>query len=180
MSMKLSSLRNLIVVVIVTVCASAFAQLQRVPNTSLTNMPAFPPTFGYTTTNAFPGLVFTNPICIVSPPGETNRLFILSKNGLISVITNLAQPTGAAFMDLTPQVSSQSANSGTAGERGLVGMAFHPGFATNGYFFILYMPTNSVAGNYFDRLARFKISSTNPNQGDTNSQVIFYDQADRD
>lgn len=177
--MKLSLLRNLIVVVIATVCAGAFAQLQRVPNSTLA-MPSSPPTIGYTYTNAFSGLVFTNPICIVSPPGETNRLFILSKNGLISVITNLAQPNGSAFMDLTPQVSSQNANSGTAGERGLLGMAFHPGFATNGYFFILYMPTNSASGGYFDRLARFKISSTNPNQGDTNSQVVFYDQVDPD
>jgi uncharacterized repeat protein (TIGR03806 family) len=154
--------------------------LQRVPNTTLTNMPPAPPTFGYTTTNLFPGLTFVNPICITSPPGETNRLFIVGKNGVISVITNLAAPTLSTFMDLTPQVSSQNANNGTAGERGLIGMAFHPGFATNGFFFLVYMPTNPVLGGYFDRLARFKISAGNPNQGDTNSQVVFYDQYDRD
>jgi len=157
----------------------ASAQVQRVPNTTLV-MPPTPPIFGYTTTNAFPGLVLTNPVCIVSPPGETNRLFILGKNGVITGITNLALQKWTTFMDLTPQVSSQGANSGTAGERGLLGMAFHPGFATNGFFYVLYMPTNSVNGNYFDRLARFKISASNPNLGDTNSQVVIYDQFDRD
>lgn len=159
--------------------AVAGAQVERVPNTTLT-MPSAPPTHGYTTANALPGLIFTNPICIVSPPNETNRLFILSKNGVITVITNLAAPNWTTFMDLTPQVSSQSANSGTAGERGLLGMAFHPGFATNGFFYVVYMPTNAAAGGYFDRLARFKISAADPNRGDTNSQVVFYDQVDPD
>ncbi|HEV2694627.1 MAG TPA: PQQ-dependent sugar dehydrogenase [Verrucomicrobiae bacterium] len=154
------------------------AQIQRVPNKTLA-MPPAPPVFGYTTTNAFPGLVLTNPICLVTPPGETNRLFILSKNGDITVITNLALQKWTTFMDLTPQVSSQGVNSGTAGERGLLGLAFHPGFATNGMFYLLYMLDNG-SGSYFDRLARFKISAGNPNQGDTNSQVVFYDQLDRD
>src|SRR4051812_28556775 len=119
--MKLSS-RLGILLVAACCCLSATAQLQRVPNTTLA-MPANAPAFGFTSTNAFPGLVFTNPICLATPPGETNRLFILSKNGVISVITNLAAPTGATFMDLTPQVSSQNINSGTAGERGLLGIA---------------------------------------------------------
>ncbi|HZI33440.1 MAG TPA: PQQ-dependent sugar dehydrogenase, partial [Candidatus Binatia bacterium] len=160
-------------------CGLVQAQVQRVPNTTLTLPPA-PPTHGYTSVNAFSGLIFTNPICIVSPPEETNRLFILSKNGVITVITNLAAPNETTFMDLTPQVSSQSANSGTAGERGLLGMAFHPGFATNGYFFLLYMPTNSAQGGYFDRLARFQVSPADPNHCNTNTQVVFYDQTDPD
>jgi uncharacterized repeat protein (TIGR03806 family) len=155
------------------------SQPVRMANTSLA-LPPTPPTFGYTTSNAFPGLTFTNPICIASPPGETNRLFIVGKNGVISVITNLAAPNKTVFMDLTPQVSSQNANSGTAGERGLLGMAFHPDFAANGFFYLFYMPTNATLGGYFDRLARFKISTGNPNQGDTNSQIVIFDQYDRD
>jgi len=170
-------LTRILILQAVLFCLSVGAQLQRLPNASL-SMPPAPPSYGYTSTNALPGMVFTNPICIVSPPGETNRLFVLSKNGVITVITNLASPNGTTFMDLTPQVSSQNANNGTAGERGLLGMAFHPGFATNGYFFILFMPTNAVQSGYFDRLSRFKVSTGNPNQGDTNSQTVFYDQAD--
>ena len=166
-------------VALLALCVSADAQVQRVPNTTMV-LPEAPPTHGYTSTNAFPGLIFTNPICIVSPPGETNRLFVVSKNGVVTVITNLAAPNDTTFMDLTSQVSSQDKNSGTAGERGLLGMAFHPGFSTNGYFFLIYMPTNSAQGGYYDRLARFHVSSADPNHCNTNTQVVFYDQTDPD
>jgi hypothetical protein len=54
----------------------------------------------YTTINAFPGLTFSEPVCLASPPGETNRLFVLEKGGVIVVITNLAAPTYTVFMDL--------------------------------------------------------------------------------
>ena len=47
---------------------------------------------------------FTNPVCIVSAPDETNRLFIVEKKGLIVVITNLAAPTRSTFMDISAQV----------------------------------------------------------------------------
>ena len=72
---------------------------QRVANTTL-QMPASPPRFGYTLSNAFPGLSLTEPVGIVSPPGETNRLFILEKGGNIVVITNLANPNRTVFMSL--------------------------------------------------------------------------------
>src|SRR5882724_11138333 len=61
------------------IVSAAFAQTsgltQRVPNTTL-QMPASPPAYGYAITNAFGNLSFLNPVAIVSPPGETNRLFI--------------------------------------------------------------------------------------------------------
>src|SRR5262245_10978741 len=99
---------------------------QRVANTSL-QMPASPPQFGYTLSNAFPGLSFSGPVCITPSPCETNRLFILERSGNIVVITNLANPTRTVFMSLTVMSDSES---------GLIGLAFHPGYATNGYFFV--------------------------------------------
>src|SRR2546421_8249601 len=110
--------------------------LQRVANTSL-HFPTAPPTYGFTYTNAFPGLAFANPVCIVSPPGETNRLFIVEKTGRIDVITNLANPTKTLFMD----ISSYTLNAGEtawADERGLLGLAFHPGYLTNRFFYVFY------------------------------------------
>src|SRR5438046_4080729 len=61
---------------------------------------------GYVFTNAFPGVGFTNPVCIVSAPAETNRLFILEKRGRVVVITNLAAPTRSLFMDITARVTN--------------------------------------------------------------------------
>ena len=155
------------------------AQLQRAPNTTL-QMPPSPPVYGYTTANAFPGLVFTNPICIVSPPGETNRLFIVGKNGVITVITNLAAPNETTFMNLTSKVASQTANSSTEGEKGLLGMTFDPGFATNRNFYLLYMSTNSSQGKeaYNDNLSRFTVSSTNANYCDPATETNIYSQLD--
>ena len=103
--------------------ANAAGPLQRVPNTTLTNFPAQPPQFGYTVVNAFPGVSLNQPVCIASPPGETNRLFILEKGGSIVVITNLASPNRTVFMSLTVDSFSES---------GLLGLAFHPNYASNG------------------------------------------------
>src|SRR5262245_61413460 len=61
--------------------------LQRSPNTTLQMPPALP-VYGYSTANALGSMTFNYPVCIASPPGETNRLFILEKQGLIIVITN--------------------------------------------------------------------------------------------
>src|SRR5262245_57100401 len=132
---KLLHLIGLLTLLAVSASIPAFAAaLQRVPNTTL-QMPLSPPTLGYTTTNAFPGLAFTNPVCFASPPGETNRLFIVEKRGRIVVITNLAAPTRTIFMDITNKVSSLGDTS-VGGEEGLLGLAFHPGYATNGYFYL--------------------------------------------
>ena len=89
----------------------------------------------YTWTNvvAFPGLpaFSTRPVCIASPPGETNRLFVCEHGGNIIVITNLAAPNRTVFMNMTTRVDE-------TGEAGLCGMAFHPGYATNGFFYVFY------------------------------------------
>lgn len=155
--------------------------LQRVPNTTL-KMPTSPPTIGYTSTNIFPSMIFTNPVSILAPPGETNRLFIVGKDGVICIITNLAAPNRTIFMNLSSKVAHTDANSSTEGEKGMLGMAFHPGFATNGFFFITYMTTNTTQGSeaYNDTLSRFKISASDTNQGDPTSEVVFYSQIDRD
>ena len=80
-------------------CSSAQA-IARMPNTTL-KMPQNPSAYGFTTVDAFPGLIFDNPVCIVSPPGETNRVFVLEKGGRIQVITNLANPNKTLFLDIS-------------------------------------------------------------------------------
>ncbi len=139
-----------------TLALSASAQLQRVPNTSLTNLPPQPPQFGYTLANAFPTVALTQPVCIASPPQETNRLFILEKTGNIVVITNLAAPTRTVFMSLPVVTDSES---------GLLGLAFHPGYATNGYFFVFSSRTltNSQGAGLHQCISRFQVTATNAN-----------------
>ena len=143
-----------------------FGLSNRVGNTTL-KMPPVPAVYGLGTSNAFGNLTFTAPVAIVSPPGETNRLFIVEQSGRISVITNLANPTKTLFMSLSNRVLFN-------GEQGLLGLAFHPGYLTNRFFFVDYV----TPAPRLDRLSRFEISPGDPNQGLTNSEVILISQPD--
>lgn len=127
--------------------------------------------YGWTNVVAFPGLPsFANPVCIASPPGETNRLFVCEHVGNIIVITNLAVPTRTVFMNLTGRVT-------LSGEAGLCGLAFHPGYATNGFFYVFYSgQTNSSLCEF---VSRFHVSAANTNQGDATSETQLFAEPDR-
>jgi len=130
---------------------------ERVANTTL-KVPLVPAVHGYQIVDAFPGVSFSRPVGLVTQPGETNRLFIVEQNGYVYVITNLANPTKTLFLDISPVDQSD-------GEAGLLGMAFHPDWRSNGLFYIFYMintTVNDVSGR-FDRLSRFEIDPANPN-----------------
>ncbi len=139
----------------------------RPTNTSL-RLPSTPPTYSYAVTNAFGNTTFPNPVAMTAPPGEVNRLFIAEQAGRISVISNLTAPTRAIFLDLSSRVIG-------GGEQGLLGLAFHPGYATNGYFFVFYTDdTTTRAGTGRHQvLARFQVSSNNPNAALATSEVTL-------
>lgn len=164
----------IIVLVTASLSPGALAQpiLERAPNTTL-QLPQVPASFGYRTENAFGNLTFVNPVAIATPPGETNRLFVVEQGGVISVITNLATPTRSIFLDVTGRVVS-------GGERGLLGLAFHPGYASNRQFYVFYtLNASSAAGiGLHDRLSRFVASTFNPNQADPGSELPLISQYD--
>lgn len=149
--------------------------LTRVPNTTLA-LPETPGSFGYTMAPMFPGLTFVNPVAILSPPGETNRLFVVERTGRIAVITNLAQPTRTVFLNISSRVRLDNFN-----EMGLLGMAFHPKYAENGRFFLFYTTTATTTGSpnaRHDRLSEFRVDTSNPNLGNATSESILLQQAD--
>lgn len=149
------------------------APLERLPNVTL-NLPVQPQVVGYMLTDAFPGVSFNSPLCLVSPPGETNRLFVVEKAGRIQVVNNLAQPTKTLFLDISSRV-----NAGDEG--GLLGLAFHPGYATNRQFFVFYtLDTATGAGTgLHDRVSRFEVSPGDPNSALPDSEVTLISQFDR-
>jgi len=150
--------------------AHAAGPLSRVPNTTL-QMPALPPQFGYTINNAFPTVSLSSPVCITSPSGETNRLFILEKDGNIVVITNLAAPNRTVFMSLAVMSDSES---------GLIGLAFHPGYATNGYFYVFSSRslTTSQGNGRHQCISRFQVTATNANVALPSSELMLIAQRD--
>ena len=170
--MSSTRLKSLGIAISLALIASRTAQSQssglnqREPNTTL-QTPASPPQFGYTVSNAFPGLSLSLPVCITSPPDETNRLFILEQGGNIVVITNLAAPTRTVFMSLPVMSDSES---------GLLGLAFHPGFATNGYFYVFY--TRNISGSRYQRIARFQTSPPDANTASAGTELPLISQID--
>ena len=68
-----------------------------------------------------------SPVHLASPPGDS-RLFIVEQRGVIRVLEDGAL-LPVPFLDITDRV-------GDGGERGLLSVAFHPRYATNGWFFV--------------------------------------------
>ncbi|CAH0165706.1 PQQ-dependent sugar dehydrogenase [Chryseobacterium sp. Bi04] len=101
----------------------------------------------------------TSPVEITN--ANDSRLFVVQQNGIIKII----QPTGVInttpFLNITSKIIF-------GGERGLLGLAFHPQYSTNGYFFVYY---NNPAGNII--VARYSVSATDPNIADPNSEKIL-------
>jgi uncharacterized repeat protein (TIGR03806 family) len=159
-----------IFVVHVLAPAQSAAALERVPNTTL-RMPAVPQAFGYKTEPALGNLVFTTPVAIRTTPGETNRLFIVEQGGKIFAITNLATPTKTLFLDLSKKALVTDLT-------GLFALAFHPGFATNGYFYVGYnvnTRTESGQGTHY-RVARFSVSEGDPDHASADSELPLITQ----
>ncbi|RMF85927.1 MAG: hypothetical protein D6744_00520 [Planctomycetota bacterium] len=108
------------------------------------------------------------PIYVTHAPGDFTRLFVIEKRGFIRVIENgVLLPT--PFIDLDALVGGGTSDSS---EQGLLGLAFHPDYQNNGYFYVNYTRTN---GNTVVR--RYTVSA-NPNIADdtTGMRVIGYQQ----
>ena len=150
----------------------------RLPNTTIT-IPNTPPPASYQVVDAFPGLTITQPLALRSLPGAaySNELFIVERRGFVSYIPDVtaASPVRRVMLDISSQVAFD--NSPTDGELGLLSVDFHPGFATNGYFFVTYIANG---GNpYLERLARFTANPTNLTVN-TNTQVILWSTTKRE
>jgi len=95
---------------------------------------------------AFPSLAFDRPVKITHAGDGSDRLFVVEQAGIIRVFPNdAAAATANVFLDIRPLVSNEN------NEEGLLGLAFDPGFASNGRFYVYY----SAAGPRRSVLARY-------------------------
>jgi hypothetical protein len=117
----------------------------------------------YSLTNAFPNLTFNFPVFITNAGDGTNRLFILEKNGIIKVFPNDSNiSSGQVFLDVTSRVSHHYI------EQGLLGLAFHPNYMKNRFFYIFY--TEKTSNTLV--ISRFTANVNNPNIADTSSCTV--------
>jgi len=107
---------------------------------------------------------FSLPVAMAQDPTSPSRQFVVEQRGLIRTVVN-GVVLGTNFLDLSAIVNQ------TNNEGGLLGMAFHPQYATNRYFYVNY---TDAAGD--TRIVRF--TAPTPTAADPGSaqQVIFIDQ----
>lgn len=94
------------------------------------------------------------PTFVASPPDGSKRLFVLERAGAIRVSDLEGQLKPAPFLDLTGEVAL-----GT--EEGLLGLAFDPNFASNGYVYVDY-----TANDWSVQVIRYTVSPDHPDQVD--------------
>lgn len=104
----------------------------------------------------------TAPLLVKSPDGDPDRIFIVQQGGLIRI----ADRNGGGvypdpFLDVSGIIRS-------GGERGLLGLAFHPDYWTNGYFYINYTDTNGATN-----VARYSVSADDPDVADPASGKVL-------
>ena len=101
----------------------------------------------------------SKPLYVTAPPLDTTRVFIVEQTGRIKILTG-GSIRSTPFLDLTAKVSC-------CGERGLLGLAFHPRYASTGRFFVDYTDT---AGNTV--VAEYRVSA-DPNVATTTETVLL-------
>lgn len=102
----------------------------------------------------------TRPVFVCSPPDDASRLFIVEQDGTIRILSGgsvLATP----FLDISSLINS------AGNEQGLLSMAFHPNYASNGHFFVDY---TDLSGDTV--VARYSVSA-NPDIANAGSALIL-------
>lgn len=89
------------------------------------------------------------------------RMFVVQQNGIIKILQANGTVNSTNFLNISSKITY-------GGERGLLGLAFHPQYPTNGYFFVYY---NDTGGNI--TVARYTRSSTNPDVADPSTEKII-------
>ena len=105
------------------------------------------------------------PVFVADPGDGSGRLFVVEQPGRIRILRDgalLPDP----FLDLTGVVTARG------NEQGLLSMAFDPGYAQNGEFYVGYT-ANSGEGSGDNTVARYRVSADDPDRADPNSGEVL-------
>jgi len=107
---------------------------------------------------------FTTPLDIQQAGDGSGRLFVVEQEGRIKIIQN-GNVVGTPYLDISGAIVS-------GGETGLLGLAFHPSFSTNGCFYVNY--TSNRNGNLQTFISEFRASSAAANTVNTTSEANLF------
>lgn len=114
--------------------------------------------------NAYPKLTFSAPVEYTYANDGTNRVFVVEQAGRIRVFDNNENAaTAGTYLDIRNEVEY-------GGEMGLLGLAFHPKFKENGFFYVNYTKANPLE----TVVSRFKVSSASASEVDPASEVVLF------
>ena len=97
---------------------------------------------------------FTNPLDIQQAGDGSGRLFVVEQGGRIQIIQN-GSLVGTPYLDISSLIVS-------GGETGLLGLAFHPSFSTNGCFYVNYTTTR-LTGSLQTVIAEYRAAPASSN-----------------
>lgn len=118
---------------------------------------------------ATPGVTFSRPVGVEAAPGGGERLYVLEQGSsrapsrILTLVPGDAEAT--VFLDLSGRAQ-------VAGEGGLLGLAFHPDYATNGRLFVSYTAPPGETGVLTSRVSEFSRSETDPLVADPASERV--------
>lgn len=117
-----------------------------------------------------------SPVTIVQPEGDSKRIFIVDQVGKVWIVKDgvkLSQP----FIDISNKLVSLNPQ---YDERGLLGLAFHPSFKTNGRFYLFYTAPPRPGGpdpdhgwNSLTRVCEYRVSTSNPDMADAGTEKLI-------
>ncbi|HEX7072074.1 MAG TPA: PQQ-dependent sugar dehydrogenase, partial [Rhodothermales bacterium] len=114
------------------------------------------------------------PLAAVEAPDDSGRLFIVDQIGQIRIVDADGTLLPAPFLDVGSLIVNLNGN---FDERGLLGLAFHPDFATNGRFFVYYSaPRRAGAPAGYDHtstISEFSVSESDANLADLSSEKVL-------
>lgn len=117
-----------------------------------------------------------SPVALASPPDDSKRLFVVDQVGKIRVIQADGTLSPTPFIDLSSKMVTLN---GGYDERGLLGLAFHPDFKTNGKFYLFYTapphsggPQPGASWDNLTRISEFKVAADG-NSADMGSERVI-------
>ncbi len=116
---------------------------------------------------AFPSLTFTSPVFLTAPADGSDRIFVVERRGRILVFNNGSNvSTSKIFLNIGSIVLA-------GGEQGLLGLAFDPDYASNGYFYVNYTASENCATARCTKIVRYSVDESDPDVAISTSALVL-------
>lgn len=117
---------------------------------------------------------FSSPVMLLEPEDGSQRLFVVDQVGLIWIISE-GKRIEKPFLDLRARIVELNS---FYDERGLLGLAFHPNFATNGRFYVSYSGTlqaglSPAEWDHTTYISEFSVSANDTTQANPDSENVL-------